>query len=454
MRAGLLFEVVIDHDFHLNIGPVPHDVLSDARRAAVRRSAVAARLFAVTPTRETVALLAGHGMIFKTRPGGFIVGIQLEGASAVPRRPFSRDTPLRFALTIVDPEFRDRTAGIGDGFHVFSNASGNQRAGQLFLTRPVAAHQPTRAYLAGDLRAAPAGPVTPLFQAIRDTGPSAVPVAADWRPVPADTHNPAAIYAAGARVLGGAILFQAAVDNPGPNLANAAQWTALGPLPNQYATNADQITLRPAVFSLDVALAAVPRLDLRVLRPGGTVPLRQTLFEDTAPLSTLSVDLRELPDGPYRLEVVNPATGPIPALGQDFYMSSQASAEGWFGFIEIYPGAGDFALLDGAQSLRTPTFHLRFANRAARLRYRFPAVQPLGAGAQVAADLADGRILVTPDPLPLTRIGDGVLLRADDLGTPAVPEAIRLPHHTAPALSKQGGQWFSDIHLSNLPPLT
>jgi hypothetical protein len=144
----------------------------------------------------------------------------------------------------------------------------------------------------------------------------------------------------------------------------------------------------------------------------------------------------------------------VAGLGLDFYLSTQAAAEGWFGIVEIVPGAGSFALLDGSQLLRSPVFRIRFANQAARLRYRFPATQPVGTGAEVAPDPVDGSILVTPDPRPLTRLGDGVLLRADDTATPAVSEAIRLPHHGVPALSKQGGQWFSDVHLSNLPPLT
>lgn len=453
MRFGVLFEVVIQHDYWVNMDAVVHDALPPPRQAAIRNRHGVARYLQVAPTPATRSILAGHGMICKAVHDGFLVGVELEGATDVPRRALDPAATLRFSLRLTDASFPNYTAGIAPRFYRFSNDSTNVRAGQLFLTRPVAAHQPSRRYAAGEIRAQAAGSAIDLFQAQRDTGPSATPFAADWRRIPADTHDPAVSYQQGAIVLAGNVLFEALVNSPSGDLNDPTQWTDIGVLANQYVTREDQLAVRPGIFAVDVQSAAATVLELRVTRPGATSAAWQRRYQGTQPLGTVQADLRGLPDGVYRLDALDAALNPLPGLGFDFYLSDQAVIENWFGVVEIGAGVGAFALLDGAQQLRSPRYQIRFLNQAARLRYRFPRTQAIGAGAQVVADPANDSILVTPEPLPITRVGTGVRLRADDPSTVMVSEAILLPHPGARDVSKQGGQWFSEMHLSNFPPL-
>lgn len=451
MRFGVLYEVAISHDYWLNLGAVVHEALSPERRRAVERQHNPSGYLEIVPTAATSTMLAGHGMLFKRLSTGFLVGVELDGATTVPGRRLEPDAVLTFALRVADPRFFNYTAGLLPRFHRFSNDSGNEHAGQLFLSQPVSAHQATRAYTAGEIRTVAGGGITDLFQATTDTGPSPTPVAADWQRIPADTHDPTATYQQNAIVLQGNELYRALVDSPGTDLNDAAQWSNEGSLANQYATRDDELRLRPQVFSVDVSAAAATILELRVTRRGSAVPAWQRRFESAQNLTSLQADLRGLGDGIYRLDVLNSALVVQPGLGFELYLSNEGVVGNWFGVIEIEPGAGSFALLDGGDQLRSPRFDLRFLNQASRWRYLFPRTQPVGAGAEVVVDSLDDSILVTPDPRPLTRAGDGVRLRADDATTTAVSEQILLPRPDARVVRKQNDQWFSDVHLSNFP---
>ncbi|MDQ2088749.1 hypothetical protein [Marimonas arenosa] len=454
MAFGVLFDLRLRHDYWLNSDAVLHEALPEDTQMRLRRARPAAKWMRIAPTAETRRLMAGRGLLFKTTAEGARLGVELARGSTAPRRPMAGSDLLRFALEVTDPSFTAYTAGLGVGFHVFGNASGNARGGELHLSRQVPAHDPVRVWQAGELRAEYLGADTRLFQARRDTGPSALPLAADWQRRPTATHDPAESYAVGAVVMSGDHLFRALQNAPGANLGNAADWADLGPVANQYATGADQVVLRPPNFEIDVGAAAATRLEVRVRRPGGGPVLRRRSFEDTDPLVRLPVALGDLPPGRYRLDVHDGTGAALPALGLDFYLDAAAFSARWLGVIEIGPGVGDFALLDNTGLIRSPRYELRFANAAARLRYRFAAPQPVGAGAEVVADTTDANILLGTDMRALTRIGAGTLLRQDDPATAGIDERIFLARADPSGLSKEAGEWFADVHLSNLPPFS
>jgi hypothetical protein len=127
-----------------------------------------------------------------------------------------------------------------------------------------------------------------------------------------------------------------------------------------------------------------------------------------------------------------------------------ARTSGWFGAIDVSLGSGALALLNLDGTLRSPRYTLRFLNRATRWRYIFPAAQPVGSGADVAPEAGDGRILVTAGPRPLTRFGAGARLQADVAATPTSEEVL-LPEPEISRIRRQNAQWYSEIHLSNLP---
>lgn len=157
MRFGVLFEVAVLHDYWLNVNAVVYEALSPERQRVVGRQHDPGSYIEVVPTAATRAVLAGHGMLFKKLSTGFLIGAELEGATMMHRRALGSSDVLTFALRVVDPLFFNYTAGVLPRFYRFSNTTGNENDGQLFLSHPVPAHQAARAYQAGEIRAVVSG---------------------------------------------------------------------------------------------------------------------------------------------------------------------------------------------------------------------------------------------------------------------------------------------------------
>jgi hypothetical protein len=455
IRYRQLFEVEVAHDYFLSRGASVLEAQPDADRSALTAAYSLNQVLEIVPDAATVAALAGHRMIFRPTEIGFLVAVQIDSAApdirpAIPPRD---DFALTFVLRLKDPRFANYTelGSAGTGFVRFGNDSQNRVAGVNYLSRRVAPFDAARRYVAGETRTEIAGLTFDLFLALRDTGPSAAPVAADWRRIPADTFDPAVAYQEDAIVLSANQLFRALVNNPGPNLNNPAAWQPSGTLGNQYASAADAALQVSALINLDVGAAALPQATIRVFRANETtIVSEQTFTAGQGTLGQVQVDLRGLARGPYRLEVLDAALVVVPGVGGPVYLAPAARIDGWFGVIDIGVGTGDFALLNGDGTLRAPRFVLRFLNRATRWRYIFPSAQSVGTGAEVAPEAGSDRILVTATPRPLTRFGAGSRLQADDAATPTVSEEIFLPAPEANRIRRQNAEWFSEIHVSNL----
>lgn len=459
MRYGVFCELEVLHDFFVNSGDIVFEALGHRRTHTAFQQYSADTFLRISPTRNTVSVLSGHKLVYKSTGRGFIIGVQLDDSAlddrpAIPPGP---DFRLSFSLSIVDPLFFNYSAipeHTGSIFR-FGNESGNEMAGGRHLTAPVAAYDTARRYSASDLYSEPSGNTVNLFRAIRDTGPAGAPVTADWVRVPANTHDPAATYTTGAIVLSANELFEALVDGPGTDLTIATDWDPAGTLANQYVSRADLVDLKPHVFDMDLTAGAVPEATARVFRPGqATEVYEQSFSAESGNLTRVQLDLRHLAAGRYSLVFLDGGLAPIPGLGGDIYVDSEAFARRWFGVIEIGQGSGDLALLDGTGALRSPNYSLRFLNQATRWRYLFPETQTVGAGSDVSAEDAAGRILLSDDSHPLTRYGTGLRLRADNIATPGASEQVLLPEPEANRIRKENSQWFSEIQMSNYPPLT
>ncbi|MBN8738029.1 MAG: hypothetical protein BGP24_02465 [Lysobacterales bacterium 69-70] len=452
IRYRTLFEVDIAHDYFTSRGEIVLDAQSDADRAALTALYSAADVLDIQPDAATLATLAGHRLVFRSTRTGFFVAAQVD-ASTPPRPLVAPGGAFRlaFLLRVRDARFANYTElGQPANFYRFGNDALNRVAGVSYLSRPVPAFDPTRRYLAGDVRAEAAGPTFDLFLALRDSGPAATPVAADWRRIPADTFSASASYRSGAVVLAANRVYRALVDAPGTDLTNAAQWQPVALLGNQYAGAADAMRADFGFATLDIASAALTGAIVRVTRAGAATPLSEQRFAaEQGTLSRIRVDLRALPSGICRLDVLDDAQTPQPGLTTSLFVAPDARSAGAFGVIEITRGTADYALLDGAGALRSPRYVLRFLNRATRWRYIFPAAQAVGAGADVAAEGADQRVLVTAAARPLSRFGAGSRLQADVSATPA-SEEILLPAPEVDRLRRQNDEWFSETHLPNL----
>ena len=453
IRYRSLCAVDIAHDYFLSRADVVFEAQADADRAALSGLYALGDFLEVFPDDGTRSVLAGHKMLFRATGSGFGVSVQLDPVATDirPMIPPAADLRLTFVLRCADARFANYTelGPAGPGFYRFGNDSQNRTAGLNFLSSRAAVFDATRRYVAGDAFLQAAAPTFNLFVAQRDTGPSATPVAADWKRVPADTFSATATYRTGALVLSGNALFKALVDNPGTDLTNAAKWQPAGVLGNQYVTAADALLPVSSLFNLDIGDLAVAQATVRVFTPSGAVAVMEQAFAtDQGTLDQVQVDLRALTQGLYLVAIAG-ASG---AVLRSFrcYLAPAAASEGWFGVIEIGLGTGDFALLNADGTLRSPRYALRFLNRATRWRYIFPSAQAVGTGADVAADPADSRVLVTPAPRPLTRFGSGSRLQADSAATSSVNEEILLPAPGVNQIRRESVEWFSETHVPNI----
>jgi hypothetical protein len=453
-RYRPLFHLDVTHDYFLSRGSVVFEAQADADRAALANLYSVADFLEIVPDDATLSVLSGHRMIFRATAGGCFVAVQLDPSASDtrPAVPPADDFRLTLVLRLIDRRFPNYTelGPATTGFYRFGNDALNRTAGVNFLSRRVPAFDPLRRYVAGDIRSQAAGPTFDVFRALRDSGPSAAPVAADWTRIPPDTFNAATTYQTGALVLFGNRLFRALVDSPGTDLGNAAQWQPAGVLGNQYVTVTDAVLPVSGLFDLDISDGALSQATVRLFRSNSSVVVKeQTFAAGQGTLGPVQIDLRGLPPGPYRVEVLDGAGLVVPGLGSPIYLAPRARSDRWFGVVEIARGTADYALFNADGTLRAPRYALRFLNRATRWRYIFPAAQPVGAGADVAPEAGDSRILVTGAPLSLTRFGGGSRLQADSPATSAVSEEVLLPAPDVERIRRQNAEWFSETHVPN-----
>lgn len=455
-QYAILFKVEVLHDYFLNRGGIVYEALNAEQQAWVMQNYAVAKFLTIVPTEKTNRVLAGHQMVCKTTATGFLIAVKLNSTTseARPAIPLSTDFRLVFALQINDVRFFNYTAlnTTSPAFYGFSNHSGNEAVGGRFLSALVPGFDPNRRYEADEVYSQNIDNRINLFRAIRDTGPTATPVIADWERIPADTFDASLSYTAGAVVLAANRLYRARVDEPGSDLNNSTDWELIATLHNQYVTSADQLTVKPATFNLDLSNRAWSEATVRLLRRGETTMIWERHYQSDNNLDTIQLDFRSLAPGTYQLEVLDSALSAIPDLGFEFYLDAAAIRNRWFGVIEIGLGSGNLALLDNNSNLRSPTYTLRFLNRSTRWRYQFPTNQVIGTIADVIPEVVgNNRILVTALPRPLTRFGTGIRLQADDATTPTVSEEVLLPEPEPNRIRRQNAQWYSEIYLSNLP---
>ena len=148
-------------------------------------------------------------------------------------------------------------------------------------------------------------------------------------------------------------LFRALVNNPGPNLNNVARVAAIG------HARATSTRARPTRLCrcprCSTSTSARPRW--RRQRSAFSAPtakhtpwLEQIFTTGQGSLGEVQVDLRGLAPGPYRIEVLDAAWWSI--LAGSRLPGAAATAETWFGVIEIVTGTADFALLNADGTLR------------------------------------------------------------------------------------------------------
>ncbi len=451
-RYAQLFDVKIEHAYHLNFGGTPHAALNDDVRDYLARLYSSKKTFSIFPSAETVKTLSGYRMIFKETNTGFIVAVETGDANQ-PKVSLDARFLLRFGFSLKDKAFANYTAlpRRNDGLFSFSNNSGNTAADN-YLSRPVADFNPSKVYEAGELYLRSVPPDDGLFQAVRDTGPAVSPIVGDWVEIPSDTYDATETYTAGDIVLQDYSVYRALVNGPGVDLSNVSDWELIRLLANQYVTDDDYFTLYGERLNLDISSAAISEASIFVYRVDTSEEIHQAQFiAESGTLGMLPLELVNLPAGVYRLEVRDSTDSVLSELDQEFYLDPEAINKDWFATIDIEVGNGSFSLINGSGELLNPSYLIDFLSRSTRWRYVFPGPQTIGAGAQVVQEDLVGEVLVTDAPRPLTLFGEGVLLQTDSIATPTVLEEIILPKPKVNRIRYQESQWYSEIHLSNLP---
>jgi hypothetical protein len=453
IRYRPLFNVDILHDYFLSRGDVPLEANSDADRAALSDLYAVSDYMDIVPDRTTVSTLAGQKMLFKATGTGFTVAVRLDPSTAAlrPLIPPPADFKLTFAVRLADAQFANYTE-LGPAtteFYRLGNDSQNSTTGVNYLSSPVPPFSATRQYVAGEIRAEASGGVFNLFLALRDTGPAAAPVSADWKRIPPDTWSATTTYKTGDIVLLNNQVFRALVNSPGTDLTKASDWQPVVTLGNQYVTVNDAILPIPALFNLDIGDLALAQATARVFPSGGAAAAaEQTFSVAQGTLGQVQINLRGLTPGRYRVSIFDSTGADVRDVA--CYLSPQAIMESWLGVIEIGAGGAGFALFNPDGTLRAPRFTVRFLNRATRWRYIFPSAQKVGTGAEVAIQAGSDSILVTPGPRPLTRFGVGSRLQADDPATTTVSEEILLPAPEVNRIRRESAEWFSEIYIPNI----
>ena len=439
----------------MNLGSVSYRALGENQQIEISRLYDFNRLFSIVPTEETTKLLLGQRMLSKTTSNGLMVGVELKDGVSGNQSLVSIDSNLRlrFALVLKDKQLINYTAlpTRTDGLYYFSNDSGNTAAGN-YLSRTVGVYDVDKSYEAGELYLQPTGPGEGLFQTARDTGPEPIPVSADWTRIPANTYDSTVNYSLGEVVLEDDVLYEAVINSPSTDLSDTSQWLESGQLANQFVTGEDYLPLHIDRLLLDVSSEGITQALVSIISISGSVSVfDQEFSSESGNLDAVTVSIMSLPAGAYRLEVRDSSQTLISNLNYSFYCDPHALKENWFALIEIGAGSGDFALQDGSMQLRNPTYTINFLNRSTRWRYVFPHAQALGVGALVSQEDSEGRIHVTENPLPLTRFGRGIPLQIDSTSPPSVSEEVLLPEPGVNRIRYQSQQWYSEIHLSNLP---
>lgn len=456
IRYGKLCEAKISHAYFLDQGAVPFEALSDTLQERLTARFNSGELFEIVPTAATLQRMQAANLIFKPTQTGFMLGVRLQetAGSLQPFVPLPPDLKLFFGLKPVSPYLTNfsglplQPPPFAPFCWHFFNASGNQREGRLFLHRPIPDFSPSRAYEAGEVYL----DGNELFEAIRATGPSGSPVAADWRLTPPDTFSAGQSYRKGDRVLAQGRVYQAKVDQPGNTLSDGSRWAVAGDLPHQFAHAGDRMAIRPGIFKHDVSSAALNQARVRIFSVENGQMLSQTTEQAVSgSLKAVPVSVEGLPQGRYRLEIANAAGSAVTSLGMEFLFLPEAITQGWFGVVEITNPSGVAALTDAAGAILSPVYELRFRSRATRWQYHFPKAQPVGPGAEVQPLAGSPEKLITPNPIPLTLQAPGIRLQADNASTSSVNETVILPRPGTDRIRAEQGQWYSDIYLSNLP---
>jgi len=287
----------------------------------------------ITPTADTVALLKGQQMLYKTVGNKGVVLTKIVNAAdgsdkndtGKPYIDLAPNAILRFYVAINNPDFVNYTnlnyrPSTSDKYY-FTNLNQTSLNTALFLNNKIGPYNNNNTYAIGDFAADGSNNI---FEAIRGSSS-------------ANKHA----------------------------LADTAYWLNKGQA--QFVSKGDSISLTGSSYIAATAAATTFTITVFGLNTATNVYDNQ-LLSSTQQYATaqtsIPVDLSVLPPAKYRISV-NGADAVV-------YLDDTAINQNILGIIEIFnhlPAANNFALFDAAGLPKQSTFTLRFANRSAIWKY-------------------------------------------------------------------------------------
>ncbi len=278
----------------------------------------------ITPTDDTVAILNGQRMLYKTIGNNFVVLVKVDDSG----KPFIALDPtvkLRFNIGINNTDFINYTninyRPLTQGKYYFTNINQTTLNTVLYLSAAVSLYKNTNTYSIGDLAADGSNNVYEAIKGSSKTNKHALTDTAYWR------NKGIAQYVNG----NDAIAFTG---------SNCIITTA----------SASDFTIK--IYGLTTATSAYTTLLATTTQ---NFPIAQT---------SVAVDLTGMTYGKYRISVNGVDTF--------VYYDEVAVKQNNAGIIEIFnylPVANDFALFDTSGVPKQKTFTVRFANRSAIWKY-------------------------------------------------------------------------------------
>lgn len=395
---SILFEVKILHHYFLNRDEQNFAKMTADQQVEMLRNYDVRELFEIVPSSECLRDLGRHRCLFKPTATGIIVGLKamLENQATRQYKPsldLADDLRFTFHLHTKDFGLLNYTAlpltGNSGQVYLFTNDSGLSAKDFPSLCSYPGSFLPGRGYLPGEMVVDHANQPTKLHIAKLKTtvDPDFSP---DWL-----------------------------TEDGG------------GGLPLAYANARDRYPLVRQQFNYRVTVAGVePTVTIRTA-DGIGVAVKSALLPGE--FRTIQLDLRGLPEGFYRLHAATPDQSYQDDWG--FYLLQQQDPPFAIVQLAVKSDTAAYAMLDPQGCLQSPTYALRFRNRATHWRY-------IGKKFNASS--------ITDEPLPLTRFGfiDEVTV-PDKNGYPvthlANPERTMIK---AEALTVEAEKrFYSEIHV-------
>lgn len=395
---SILFEVHVLHHYFLNRGVKNFALMTADEQAGVMLKYNIHEFLDIVPTEECRKNLNRHQCIFKRTAAGIIVGLKadLDSQNPVKYKPFheiDNDLIFTFHIHLKDFSLLNYTdlplTGDSGQVYLFSNSTGSASKAFPSLCTFPATFENGRQYLPGDMVVNNGTTPTKLYTARLKTG--ANPIGSpDWLE-----------------------------ENKNDSF------------PMSYADACDRIQMVRQQLLYRVKTADVEPEVVITAASGTVVGVKSDLLPGE--FRTIQIDLRGLPEGPYSLHAES-----ADHTYQDdltFYLLQRKESPFAILQLAVKSDSAAYDMLDPQGCMLSPSYELRFRNRATHWRY-------VGKNFNVSS--------VTSNPMPLTRFGfidnvsvpnkDGIPV--DDLPNPEVT-MIKAEALTVQAEKK----FYSEIHI-------